>query len=168
MSDRPESSGNEPADSSADRPGTGGSAVDPLDLEALGWRRTYERSAIEKFALEVDAERDRLRAAIDDAERRLTEAREAARESESSADRVIAELVAAARRELARIETERDEAVAAIGLEAEREAERILDEARRAAAVARDAVAALQPRREIDERVDGSVPPMQEDGRHAN
>lgn len=120
-------------------------SVDALDLESLGWRRTYERSAIEKFALDLEAERDRLEAAIDDAERRMEEAQSALDERRQSLEQSIAALMGAARQELERLEAERDAAVAAIHAEAEQEAERLLDAARRAAASVEDARRALRP-----------------------
>lgn len=127
---------------------------EPLDLESLGWRRTYERSAIEKFALDIEAERDRLEAAIDDAERRVDEAQVALAERHAAIERSVAELMAAAREELERLESERDAAVAAIHAEAEREAQRLLDAARRAAASVEEAHRSLRPETQSEILVD--------------
>lgn len=115
------------------------------DLGALEWRRSYERSAIEKFALEVEVQRERLEAALDEAEARLAAAQAAVAERREAADKVISDLTAAARQELERVEAERDAAVAAIRVEAEEEASRLLDAARRAAASVEQVRRAVDP-----------------------
>lgn len=138
MSDRSETTDVDPIEPDG-VPTRSDSFVDPLDLESLGWRRTYERSAIEKFALDIEAERNRLEAAIDDAEHRMEEARSALDDRRASLEQSIAELMDAARQELERLEAERDAAVAAVHAAAEHEAERLLDAARRAAASVEEA-----------------------------
>lgn len=150
MSDRPEMPGVDPGDPETAAVTSSDRAVDPIDLESLGWRRTYERSAIEKFALDIEAERDRLEAAIDDAEQRMAEAQSALDERRASMEQSVAELMGAARQELDRLEAERNAAVAAIHAEAEREAERLLDSARRAAASVEEARRALRPETQHD------------------
>jgi flagellar biosynthesis chaperone FliJ len=150
MSDRPETTDVDPVESETADPVATEPSVDSFDLETLGWRRTYERSAIEKFALDIEAERDRLEAAIDDAEQRIEEAQSALDERRAAMEQSISELMGAARQELDRLEAERDAAVAAIHAEAEREAERLLDAARRAAASVEEARRALRPDPELN------------------
>lgn len=119
-----------------------------LDPESLAWRRSYDRRSIEEYARAVAEERERLLAEVAVAEERIAAAKRAIAEREASDERVMAGVVAAAQAEIERIEDERDDAVHAIEVEAEREAVRLLDEARAAAAAIDESLVSVRWRLE--------------------
>jgi hypothetical protein len=100
-----------------------------LDLDGLEWQRTYERTAIDDYVVEVRTERARLLAEIADAERRTAAARERTAARRAAGDGELSALVLEAKAELDRIDREHQEAVAAIRADAEREATRLVQEA---------------------------------------
>lgn len=122
------------------------------ELDGIEWFPSYDRDSVERHLRELDAERDRLKAEIADAERRTAEAEATLAERNAELEAGLGAVVVAARTELARIDRERDEAVAAIRAEAEAEAARIREAARTEASTVRGAASSLVPPTEQGER----------------
>jgi len=118
-----------------------------LRVEDLRWQLAYDRVSIERFVVEVNTERARLQAEIDDARARLRHAQQARVERQSDLASELGDLVLDAQRRLAEMERSQRELIDAIQATAEDEARRVLDAARTEAARIGSAVARLGPDR---------------------
>lgn len=117
--------------------------VQMTGLDEVHWDLAYDRASIDRFTVEVEAERARLLAAIEEAQARAEAAKSGAATRHHSAQAQLGALVLAAQAELAQIEREHHEIVSAIRTNAEAEAARVLAAARAEAAAVRDAASSM-------------------------
>ena len=107
--------------------------------EALPWRRSYDRTSVERFLADIDAERTRLQRAIEQVRRE----RVAVAAGVSDRTAALGAAARAAWRELEHIEGEHREIVATIRAAAETESSRILGAAHREVVAIRASAASL-------------------------
>lgn len=110
----------------------------PSLLPRLRWQASYDRTSVDRFVTEVEAERDRLDDEIEATKVRIRAAKAAgARRVEEEAE--LLALLVSAQRAQARMEQEHFDNLDAIGARSERDAERLLDAARQEAEAMRSA-----------------------------
>lgn len=114
-----------------------------LRVDDLQWQRAYDRVSIERFVVEVNTERARLEAEIDEARARLRRARQVRVERRSDRDSELGDLALGAQRRLAEMERNQRELIETIQATAENEARRVLEAARTEAARIGSAVTRL-------------------------